>query len=58
MTGGKRWDSRSGRKIRCSIWICLTFLTPVIALGPMFYIVFQNLYNSYLLARNPKLEQV
>ncbi|MGJ3250459.1 MAG: hypothetical protein ACFE0J_04920 [Elainellaceae cyanobacterium] len=35
-----------------SVWLCLTFLSPFIALGPMFYIVFQNLYNSYLLSRN------
>lgn len=32
-----------------AIWVSLTFLSPVVALGPMFYIVFQNLYNSYQL---------
>lgn len=61
--GGYDWGQEMGQSLGqkntlFSIWICLTFLTPVIALGPMFYIVFQNLYNSYLLARNPKLEQV
>ncbi|HHP7245003.1 MAG TPA: hypothetical protein ACFE0H_09995 [Elainellaceae cyanobacterium] len=35
-----------------SVWLCLTFLSPFVALGPMFYIVFQNLYNSYLLSRS------
>lgn len=33
-----------------AIWFCLTFLRPHLALGPMFYILFQNLYNSYLIA--------
>jgi len=36
-----------------AIWVCLTFLSPTSALGPMFYIVFQNIYNAYLLARSP-----
>lgn len=30
-----------------AIWLALTFTQPVIALGPIFYIVFQNLYNSW-----------
>jgi BASS family bile acid:Na+ symporter len=34
-----------------AVWICLTFLNPTLALGPMFYILFQNLYNAYLLAQ-------
>ncbi len=34
-----------------SIWVCLTFLTPVIALGPMFYILFQNIYNTWQMYR-------
>ncbi len=32
-----------------AIWLSLTFLSPVIALGPMFYIIWQNAYHSYLL---------
>ena len=31
------------------IWLALTFLTPLVALGPIFYILFQNLYNSWQL---------
>lgn len=34
-----------------AVWLCLTFLSPHMALGPMFYIIFQNLYNSYLMAK-------
>lgn len=37
-----------------AVWVCLTFLSPTLALGPMFYILFQNLYNAYLLAQAPQ----
>lgn len=37
-----------------AIWACLTFLSPDLVLGPMFYIVFQNLYNTFLLAQAPQ----
>lgn len=57
--GGYDWGQEMGQSLGqkntlFSIWVCLTFLTPAIALGPMFYVVFQNLYNSYLLARKPQ----
>ncbi len=29
------------------LWLALTFVEPTVALGPIFYIVFQNSYNSY-----------
>lgn len=32
-----------------SIWLALTFLNPLVALGPMFYIIWQNTYNSWQL---------
>jgi BASS family bile acid:Na+ symporter len=35
-----------------AVWVCLTFLSPTLALGPMFYIIFQNLYNAYLLSQS------
>ncbi len=59
--GGYDWGQEMGQSLGqkntlFSIWVCLTFLTPAIALGPMFYVVFQNLYNSYLLARKPQPE--
>lgn len=58
LLGGRDWAQEMGQSLGqkntlFSIWVSLTFLTPAIALGPMFYIVFQNLYNSYLLARKP-----
>lgn len=33
-----------------AIWIGLTYFNPLIALGPIFYLVWHNLYNSYQLA--------
>lgn len=59
--GGNDWGQDMGQSLGqkntlFSIWICLTFLNPAIALGPMFYIVFQNLYNSYLLAQSHKAQ--
>jgi BASS family bile acid:Na+ symporter len=36
------------------IWISMTFLNPLVALGAMFYVIYQNLYNSYLLLNNDR----
>ena len=32
-----------------ALWVALTFVGPLAALGPMFYIVWQNIYNSWQL---------
>jgi bile acid:Na+ symporter, BASS family len=29
------------------IWIALTFINPLVAMGPMFYILYHHLYNSW-----------
>jgi BASS family bile acid:Na+ symporter len=34
-----------------TIWVALTFISPIAALGPVFYIVFQNVYISWQLYR-------
>lgn len=36
-----------------TVWLSLEFFDPTIALGPMFYIIYHNLYNTYLLIRLP-----
>ncbi len=37
-----------GRKnTMIGLWMALTYFNPVIALGPIFYIVLHNMYNSY-----------
>jgi BASS family bile acid:Na+ symporter len=33
-----------------TIWIGLTYLSPLIALGPIFYLIYHNLFNSFQLA--------
>ena len=30
-----------------ALWLALTFVNPITALGPIFYIVFHNIYNSW-----------
>jgi BASS family bile acid:Na+ symporter len=32
-----------------TVWIALTYLTPLAALGPTFYVLFHNLYNGFQL---------
>jgi BASS family bile acid:Na+ symporter len=31
------------------IWVALTFINPLVALGPMFYILYHHIYNSWLI---------
>jgi predicted Na+-dependent transporter len=33
-----------------TIWIGLTYFNPLISLGPIFYLIYHNLYNAYQLA--------
>ena len=52
--GKKEWGLANslslGRKnTMFAIWVSLTFLNPVVALGPMFYILAQNGYNAWQL---------
>ncbi len=41
-----------------TIWLGLTFLTPLIAMGPAFYVIYHNLYNSFQLARHQKAQEL
>lgn len=52
--GGKRFAREASQALghkntMFSVWIALSFLNPIAALGPMFYVLYQNLYNSYQL---------
>lgn len=54
LIGGKSMGLEFGMAIgrkntMFAIWLCLTFINPIAALGPMFYIIFQNIFNSYQL---------
>jgi BASS family bile acid:Na+ symporter len=54
LLGGKKLTQEASQALgqkntMFTIWISLSFLSPIVALGAMFYVVYQNLYNSYLL---------
>lgn len=37
------------KNLSFTIWLATTFLNPIVALGPTFYIMFHNTYNSFLI---------
>jgi bile acid:Na+ symporter, BASS family len=39
------------------IWIALTFINPLVALGPTFYILYHNIYNSWQIYRFERLQR-
>jgi BASS family bile acid:Na+ symporter len=54
--GGRQyWQEASqalGQKnLSFVIWIALTFINPLVAMGPMFYILYHHIYNSWLIYR-------
>lgn len=52
-TGFRQESSQAlGQKnITFVIWIALTFISPMAAMGPTFYIIYHNLYNSWQIYR-------
>ena len=53
--GRSHWQEASqslGQKnLSFVIWIALTFINPLVALSPMFYILYHHLYNSWSIYR-------
>ena len=49
--GREHWQEASqslGQKnLSFVIWVALTFINPLVAMGPMFYILYHHLYNSW-----------
>ena len=41
-----------------ALWISLTFLGPLVAMGPIFYILYQNLYNSWQIFHIEKTQKM
>lgn len=41
-----------------TIWIALTYLNPLAALGPTFYVLYHNLYNGYQLYERERSEEI
>ncbi|KAF0149941.1 MAG: sodium-dependent transporter [Ignavibacteria bacterium] len=66
LLGGKNLRAEASQSLgqknnAFTIWIAITFISPLAALGPVFYVLFQNTYISYTLYKfNKKLhdEQV
>lgn len=59
LLGGKQnWQEASqslGQKnLSFVIWIALTFINPLVAMGPTFYILYHHLYNSWSIYRFEK----
>jgi len=56
--GRERWREASqslGQKnLSFVVWIALTFINPLVAMGPTFYILYHHLYNSWLIYRFEK----
>jgi BASS family bile acid:Na+ symporter len=51
LIGGKEFRREASQSLgqknsSFSIWLALTFVSPIAALGPTFYVVWHNLYNS------------
>lgn len=41
-----------------AIWIALSFISPLVAMGPTFYVLYHNLYNTWQIYRFEKRRQV
>ena len=57
--GGKQFAMEASQSLgqkntMFTVWLAVSFLNPIVALGPMFYLLYHNLYNSYQLAKNEK----
>jgi|WetSurMetagenome_2_1015567.scaffolds.fasta_scaffold82733_2 bile acid:Na+ symporter, BASS family len=56
LLGGKRFRQESSQSLGQKnnafvIWVALTFINPLVAMGPTFYILYHNLYNSWQIYR-------
>lgn len=63
LLGGQRnWQEASqspGQKnLSFVIWVALTFVNPLVAMGPTFYILYHHLYNSWSIYRFEKRRNV
>ena len=54
--GGKQFAREASQSLgqkntMFTVWLAFSFLNPIVALGPMFYLLYHNLYNSYQLIK-------
>lgn len=57
--GGERFQQESSQSLGQKnnsfvIWIALSFINPLVAMGPTFYILYHNIYNSWQIYRFEK----
>ena len=45
------------KNLSFTIWIALTFVNPLVAMGPMFYIIYHHIYNSWLIYQFEKTRE-
>jgi len=60
--GGDRFRQESSQSLGQKnnsfvIWIALTFINPLVAMGPTFYILYHNIYNSWQIYRFERLRR-
>ncbi len=56
LIGGKQFAMEASQSLgqkntMFTIWLAFSFLNPIVSLGPMFYLLYHNLYNSYQLIK-------
>lgn len=59
LLGGRRYWQESSQALgqknnTFAIWIALTFINPLAAMGPTFYVLYHNLYNTWQIYRFEK----
>lgn len=52
--GREASQSLGQKNTMLTVWFSLAYCSPLIALGPTFYIIFHNIYNSYQLLKHSK----
>ena len=63
LIGGKEYASESSQSLgqknnAFTLWISLTFISPLAALGPVFHVLFQNTYISWQLYKHNSQNQI
>jgi BASS family bile acid:Na+ symporter len=59
--GGREFSVEGGQSLgqknnAFTIWIALTFVSPLAVLGPVFYVLFQNIFISWELYHSSKIK--
>ncbi len=57
--GGRNYPAEASQSLgqknnAFTIWLALTYLSPIVALGPVFYVLYQNVYISWVLYKSNK----